>query len=272
MGTPWDAAAPQYLEEWVPRILPYHLDLVRELAPAPGARVFVPSAGPGSEALAVARAVGAGGVVRATDRSEAMVRLCCQQVAKARLAARMECAVGDALATASTDGEPWDAVLCAFGLWQMESPKDAIRAWADAVVPGGRVAIITWGPTEPGSPFDVLRASLEDIAPGHTVPDPFVLAERGAMGHMFDEAGLAMVRHTVVRHTLSFPTTVSFVRAMREGCSWRRVGEALGDALFERVEVRFCDAFGGPLAPLAFDPPATLAIGVRPSSEATTRP
>jgi len=31
MGTPWDQPATQYLEEWVPRFVPYHLDLVQEL-------------------------------------------------------------------------------------------------------------------------------------------------------------------------------------------------------------------------------------------------
>lgn len=261
MGTPWDAAAPQYLEEWVPRILPYHLDLVREMALAPGARVFVPSAGPGAEVLAAARVVGAAGFVRATDKSEAMVRLCREQVARAKLPARIECHVADASAA---EGGPWDAVLCAFGLWQLGSRCDAIRAWAAELAPEGRVGIITWGPREPGSPFDRLRTSLEEIAPDRAVPDPFVQAEREAMAAMFAEAGLEMVRHTVVRHTLSFPTTAAFVMAMREGCSWRRVGEELGAVTFERVAVRFCESFGGPLAPLAFDPPATLAIGVRP--------
>src|SRR5580658_6599175 len=80
MATPWDRAAAGYLDEWVPRFVPYHLDLVRELALHPGARVLVASAGPGSEALAVARTVGGRGKVRATDKSEEMVRLCREQV------------------------------------------------------------------------------------------------------------------------------------------------------------------------------------------------
>src|SRR4051812_28616351 len=69
MGTPWDRAAARYLEEWVPRFVPYHLDLVQELALAQGQRVLVASAGPGAEVLAVARAVGDRGAVRATDAS-----------------------------------------------------------------------------------------------------------------------------------------------------------------------------------------------------------
>jgi hypothetical protein len=84
------------------------------------------------------------------------------------------------------------------------------------------------------------------------------------MAAMFADAGLVMVRHTVVRHTLSFPTTTAFVEAMREGCTWRRLGDELGDAVFGRVAERFCESFGGPHAALAFDPPATIAVGALP--------
>ena len=68
MATPWDRAAAGYLDEWVPRFVPYHLDLVRELALHPGARVLVASAGPGSEVLAVAGPSEAAG--RSSDGQE----------------------------------------------------------------------------------------------------------------------------------------------------------------------------------------------------------
>ena len=84
---------------------------------------------------------------------------------------------------------------------------------------------------------------------------------------MFYGAGLAMVRHTVVRHTLSFASAEAFVRAMREACTWRRIWEELGDARLERVAARFYEETGGPGAPLSFDPPATLAIAAVPGAE-----
>jgi hypothetical protein len=102
------------------------------------------------------------------------------------------------------------------------------------------------------------------------VPDPHVHAEREAMATMFEDAGLVMVRHTVVRHTLSFKSAEAFVRAMRESCTWRRVWEDLGDARMERVATRFYEAYdkeGGASAPLSFDPPATLAIAALPGAE-----
>lgn len=264
MGTPWDRAAEGYLEEWVPRFVPYHLDLVREMALKPGERVLVTSAGPGAEVLAVARAVGEQGFVRATDKSEQMVRICSEQMERAKLEVRVECAACDASDAA---GGPWDAVLCAFGLWQLPAREDSLRAWAKALAPRGKVGIITWGPGDPSEPFELLSASLREIEPSFRVPAPHVQAAREAMQAMFGQAGLSMVRHTVVRHTLSFKSAESFVRAMREACTWRRIWEELGDARLDRVATRFYERVGGPTTPLSFDPPATLAIAALPGAE-----
>ncbi|HEV3191015.1 MAG TPA: class I SAM-dependent methyltransferase [Polyangiaceae bacterium] len=261
MGTTWDRAALGYLEEWVPRFVPYHLDLVREMAFTPGQRVLVPSAGPGAEVLAVARSVGSAGFVRATDKSIEMVRICREQVQRAGLNVRIDCEQTDA---ADARGAPWDAVVCAFGLWQLPSPVAAVRAWGNALAPDGKVGIITWGPGDPASPFDRLREALARVEPARRVPDSHVDAGRDAMAAMFDRAGLVMVRHTVVSHTLTFRSNESFVRAMREACTWRRVWEELGDGVLERVAALFYESTGGPDAPLSFAPTATLAIATRP--------
>ena len=260
MGTPWDRAAAGYLEEWVPRFLPYHADLVREMALRPGDRVFVPSAGPGAEVIAIARAVAATGFVRATDKSEAMVALCREQVERAQLATRVECESADAT---DARGGPWDAVVCAFGLWQLPSRVAALAAWAGCLAARGKVGIITWGPREPETPFDWLHAALRDVEPGLQPADPHVGTTRDEMAVMFSEAGLTLVRHTVVRHTLAFKSAQSFVRAMREACTWRRVWEELGEARFERVASRFYEQAGGPDRALSFDPVASMAIAAR---------
>jgi ubiquinone/menaquinone biosynthesis C-methylase UbiE len=266
MGTPWDRAAQGYLEEWVPRFVPYHLDLVREMALRGGERVLVPSAGPGAEVLAVARAVGAQGVVRATDKSAEMVRVCRDTIGRASLPGRIECAVADAT---EARGGPWDAVVCAFGLWQLPSRVDALRAWRAALAPNGKVGIITWGPSDLTDPFHLLGACLRASEPAAVLPEPHVQAEREAMAAMFGESGLSMVRHTVVRHTLSFPSAEAFVRAMRESCTWRRIWEEIGDARLERVATSFYERVGGRSAPLSFDPPATVAIAALPGAEVT---
>jgi SAM-dependent methyltransferase len=272
MATPWDRAAAGYLGEWVPRFRPYHTDLVHELALRPGLRVLVVTSGPGAEVLAVSRAVSPGGFVRATDTSPEMVALSAGEVARAGLEG-VACAVADA---GDVSGGPWDAIVCAFGLWQIEpaARAAALDAWRGALRPRGKVGIVTWGPSEPDDPFERLGLALRAVEPQHDVPNPRVLAARESMEAMFDTAGLALVRHTVVRHTLTFPTSEAFVRAMREACTWRRRWEELGDVRMERVARAFYEWTGGPDVPLTFEPPATLAIAGLPGAEIelATRP
>jgi ubiquinone/menaquinone biosynthesis C-methylase UbiE len=265
MATPWDRAAAGYLDEWVPRFVPYHLDLVRELALEPGGRVLVVSAGPGSEVLAVARTLGDKGHVVATDKSAEMVRICAEQVRTAGFS-NVESRVADA---AETSGGPWDAIVCAFGLWQLEDRGKLVRAWAEALKTNGKVGILTWGPPDGEGPFETLAASLREMEPSHHVPSPNVLAERDAMAVLFDEGGLAMVRHTVVRHTLAFRSAEEFARAIKEACTWRRIWEELGEERFSRVAARFFEKMGGPTAPISFSSPATIAIGAIPGAEIT---
>jgi SAM-dependent methyltransferase len=272
MATTWDRSSATYFEEWAPRFAPYHLDLVRELALREGQRVLVVSAGPGSEVLAVARVVGASGFVRATDTSEEMVRICASQVDKAQLAS-VACDVAEA---SDTGGGPWDAIVCAFGLWQFEgrapvsgtSPRASVLdAWRGALGPNGKVGIVTWGPPDSDDAFERLSRAVADAEPVDATWDPCALAERAAMAAMFDAAGLVMVRHTVVRHALNFVSAERFVRAMREGCTLRRAWETLGDARMERVASAFYEWAGGPDVPLAFHPPATLAVAGLPGAE-----
>ncbi len=268
MATPWDRAATGYLEEWVPRFVPYHIDLVREMVFREGDRALVTSCGPGSEVLAVAREVGDRGSVLATDKSAEMVRICRDQVEFAGLSSRVSCAEADAI---DAHGGLWDGVLCAFGLWQLRSRADALKAWAKELSPKGKVGIITWGPSDPSDPFGRLHACLRELEPWASISEAGVNASREAMGAMFAEAGLAMVRHTVVHHTLTFKSAEAFVRAMREACTWRRVWEELGEERLERVAARFYQWCGGPDAPLSFDPSATLVIAALPGAEVELR-
>jgi ubiquinone/menaquinone biosynthesis C-methylase UbiE len=221
------------------------------------------SAGPGAEVLALARTVGDRGHVRATDKSDEMIRICRAQVAQAGFA-NVEAHVADA---AVTDGGPWDAIVCAFGLWQIQDRGALLRAWAEALTPTGKVGVLTWGPPDGDGPFELLTQCVAEIEPALHVPSARVLAERDAMAQLFDEGGIAMVRHTVVRHTLAFKTAEHFVRALKEACTWRRIWEQMGEERFSRVGARFFEKVGGPGAPLSFESPATIAVGGLPGAE-----
>jgi ubiquinone/menaquinone biosynthesis C-methylase UbiE len=263
MGTPWDRAATRYLEEWVPRFVPYHLDLVRALALAEGQRVLVASSGPGAEVLAVARAVGESGTVRALDASDDMVRICAEQVKKAGFSC-VTCGRGEA---GDVGDGSWHAIVCAFGLHTLRDRRDVLEKWSVALAQNGKVGVLTFGPPEDSDPFEVLSRALSDLEPEVTARPPRVGAERESMLRMFEEAGLSLVRHTVLRHTVSFPSAEAFTLAIREGRTWRRVYDELGEERFGRVTARFYDRVGGPTVPLVFEPAVTLAIAAHPGAE-----
>ena len=263
MGTPWDRAAAKYLEEWVPRFVPYHLDLVRELAISEGQRVLVACSGPGAEVLAVARAVGDGGKVRAIDGSTDMVGICSEQVKTAGFTC-VSCELGDPKDVGEGN---YHAIVCAFGLHSLGDRKGTLEVWANALATNGKVGVLTFGPPDDSDPFEMLSTALAELEP-HIVAKPSrVGSDRDSMQKMFEEAGLSIVRHTVLRHTVSFPTAEAFIAAIKEGRTWRKVWEELDAERIGRVTARFYDRVGGPTVPLVFEPAVTLAIAGIPGAE-----
>lgn len=263
MGTPWDRPAAKYLEEWVPRFMPYHLDLVRELALAQGQRVLVASSGPGAEVIAVARAVGDRGVVRATERSPELVAMCRDQLERAGFEA-VRCEEADPDDVGEGD---WNAIVCAFGLWSMEGRRDVLTRWASSLSAAGKVGVLTFGPPEDDDPFEMLSRALLELEPDAVHRPTRVVPDRDSMSRMFEEGGLSLVRHTILRHPITFATAEGFVDAIREGRTWRRVWEELGPERMGRVTARFYDRLGGPTEALAFAPTVTLAIAALPGAE-----
>jgi ubiquinone/menaquinone biosynthesis C-methylase UbiE len=263
MGTPWDSAVGRYIEEWVPRFVPYHLDLVQELALARGQHVLVASAGPGAEVLAVARAVGDRGAVRATDAHAEFVHVCDEQVRRAGFTT-VTCETAE---PSDVGNGNWNAIICAFGLWRIPDRAALLRAWGGALAPSGKVGVLTFGPPDENDPFEMLAAALREFEPNAEAAPAGIAADRDAMAKMFEEGGLMLVRHTVLRHTITFPSAEAFTNAIREGRTWRRVWEELGDVRMGKVTARFYDQVGGPAAPLSFEPAVTLAIAARPGAE-----
>jgi len=265
MATPWNRAADRYVTEWMPRFRPYHLDLVRELALEEGQRVLVPTSGPGAEVLALAHAVGAQGRVRSTDMSSGMVDVCAASVQSAGFGARVSCEVADA---ADTAGGPFDAIVCAFGLWQIERRDETLAAWGKALAPGGKIGILISGPPDADDMFEAMNETLRELEPHYPRPKTRILAERDSLQKLLAAADLAIVRLTVVRHTMTFKSLEAFVDAMKEGCTWRRIADQIGEERSHRVALRFYEKMGGdPTMALSFRPPSTIVIAARPGDD-----
>lgn len=251
MATSWDRASPAYVEEWAPRFAPYHGDLVREVGLAPTQRVLMVCAGPAAVVYA-ARAVGENGRVRVVDPRPEMLEIVRDKVDAAGVGGQVETAH-------DLGGPPWDAVLSVFGSIEIDIASE-LHSWADVLDPKGKLGLLLWGPTEPDDPLALVEKVLADKQPGPTF-------DRAHLGELVHAAGLVMVRHTIVRHTVSFLHAEELARNVVHACTWRPNYEAQGEAKGGKLLAKVYDALGGPDAPVAWEPPATLAIAGLPGSE-----
>jgi O-methyltransferase/aklanonic acid methyltransferase len=257
----WDRVVARYQDLWVPRLIPYHEDLVRKSAPRPGERVLVTAVGPGAELLPVSRAMAEQGVLAATDPSEAMIEAARVGVRDAEIGMPVDLRVADAQETL---GGKWDLVLSAFGLWHMRERIGALRAWHDALLDGGRVGVLVWGPPDPEGPFELVGAALHDVDTELAEETKLrELAAREPLGELLEAAGLRMVRHAVVRHTMVFGSAEGFLQALWSGSGFIRVCDELGGERLERLSESFYAKLDppGPRTPLSFAPAAAIAIG-----------
>lgn len=264
---PWDRAQPAYLERWVPRFTPYHLDFAEQLGLKPEDRVLVPSCGPGSDVIALARHVDAEahGLVRGTDDNPAWIAAATRRIEEAALAGRAE-----VVATSPTDtsGGPWSVIACTFALFVLPARPTAMQAWAEALAPHGKVAVMLWGPAPESDPYELFWSAALKIAPELRAGANRSLAiDRAGMAAMFEAAGLTMVRHTMVSHVLSFPSAETFADELCAAAVWRDRVLGLGEARVGKIRAHFYGMVGGPTQPLAYSPPASIAIAGRPGAE-----
>jgi demethylmenaquinone methyltransferase/2-methoxy-6-polyprenyl-1,4-benzoquinol methylase len=116
-----------------------------------GDRVLDVCTGTGDLAVELARRVGPGGRVAATDFCEAMVRLGVPKMDPANAVhAPVGLGVADTLRLPFRDGT-FDAVTVGFGIRNVEDLGAGIREMARVARPGGRVAILEF--TQPGNPL-----------------------------------------------------------------------------------------------------------------------
>lgn len=268
MATPWDRATEGYVAEWLPRFTPYQVDLVEELAlEGAAARVLVPCCGTGAEVIGVARELGAGGFVRATDPDAAMAAFAAGRVR----AAGFDGVTVERAPAEDASGGPWNAIVCAFALWQLDHRTDVLRAWKGALASGGKVAVLTWGPPDDEDPIELMTQCVREREPTLEVVAPRILSALDSMAAMFEAAGLSLVRHTVLRHTISFAAAEGFVAALREARHWNELFARLGEERTAKIISAFYDRVGGPAAPLPWVAPATLAVAAAPGDEVSLR-
>jgi len=196
----FDAVAPVYETVGPPFFDHFGALLVEQAAVGRGDRVLDLAAGTGAVAVPALAAVGASGSLLALDLAPGMVERLAARLSSTDHPAAMA-VVGDA---ASPDVAPgsFDVALCGFALFFLPDPVAALRAWRQAVRPGGTVAVSTWGRED--EVFGALRDALAELGVesrprGEAFDDPAVLV--GALA----DAGLTEVTVSTLALDLQLP-------------------------------------------------------------------
>lgn len=251
----WDRASPGFLAEWGPQLAPYGADLAAELGLHEGARVLSTC---GSEVVALARAVGEAGLVHAVAERDDVLVLCKESVAAAGLGARVE--VGR---SARRD---YDAAISAFDIADGDA-RAQLAVLRDAIGPRGKVGVMVWGPSAEDDPERIFARAADEIAPALRAVSLGLDVERAALAALFESAGLALIRHTVVSHAMMFPSAERFAAALLRARLYGPKLRALGDEKVAAVLARFYERVGGQDEPISYAPLATIVIAALPGAE-----
>ena len=190
----WDSAAAGWKKWWpvFERSAQQVSDRLTELAGVgPGAKVLDIATGNGEPALTVARRVGAGGRVIATDQSAGMLAIARERAAALGvLNVEFREVDGETLAIAERD---FDAIVCRWGLMFMPDVKAALRGIYERLRVGGRLATAVWA-TADKMPLTTIGAEAVRKIAGLPPPPPDALgplrlADESMMRGMFAAVG-----------------------------------------------------------------------------------
>jgi 2-polyprenyl-3-methyl-5-hydroxy-6-metoxy-1,4-benzoquinol methylase len=234
-----DAAAQEHASSllWDPLGEAY----VELVAPAPGDRVLDACCGAGASAIPAARAVGASGTVDAVDLDAALTGLGRRRAAGERLdQARFH--VADV--TAWSAPQPYDVLLCGYGVFFLPDMDVSARALAERLRPGGRFSVATWAEGAMEAIGSRLLRSVRAERPIESSEPPPRQASRrinteAALGGWARSLHLRDVRtHRIDRHV---PLNSGNAWDLVLGSGFRAMLRGLDDRAADRVRVRFLD-------------------------------
>ena len=181
--------------KWNPELVAQSKSATAAIVEASGAglgmNVLDLASGTGEPALSLAEVVGAGGQVVATDLVPGMLDVIKDHVERLQIT-NLTCEQADPENLQFAD-ESFDVVTCRFGVMFIPDIGKAMREIRRVLKPGGRTALVVFGPADMNPYFDSTsglasrRAKLPPPEPG--APTPFRFAREGSLGEEFGAAG-----------------------------------------------------------------------------------
>lgn len=161
----------------------------------PGEKVLDIGFGGGATALDVARVVGEEGLLVGVDISADLVELTRERAAQAGLA-NVRFVEADASAVELAEA-PFDVLLSRFGVMFFEDPYAAFAHLHSLLRPGGRTAIIVWGPVEENvwmsSMREIVGKYVEMPPPDPKAPGPLAFSDFGYFADILEKAGFSEI-------------------------------------------------------------------------------
>jgi len=148
-------------------IAPHHVVLMDAAAIGTGERVLDVGCGNGLTSRDAARAAGDGGEVLGVDLSGPLLRLA-ERLAKEEDVGNVRFEHGDAQIHRFPP-ETFDVVISRFGVMFFNDPEAAFTNISSALRPGGRLAMLVWGPIPDNEWIVAIHGAA---APGRPLPDP----------------------------------------------------------------------------------------------------
>lgn len=207
----------------------------------PGERVLDTPCGTGPSLVDAAHQVGPTGRVVGIDYAEQMAAIARRKVCAENLA-NVEVRVGDMTAI-EPPGDPFDAVLCALGLFFVDDMPSLLRSFWGLVRPqGGRIGVGVFGERFFDPMRDVFVRAVGLVAPGAPVVEPWRRVDDPAvLRQVFAAAGIDDVAIETHDDNLPLPSPADWWRIVM-GSGLRRTITTIGDRAARQVRA-ICDAY-----------------------------
>jgi ubiquinone/menaquinone biosynthesis C-methylase UbiE len=217
------------------------LRAIDRLALVTGERVLDVPCGTGFGLVAAAERVGPTGRVVGLDYAEQMLAIAERRVAEAGLG-NVELRSGDMTAIDPPD-EPFDALVCALGVFFAEDMKGLIESFVELVsARSGRVAVSVFGEQFVEPMRSVFVDAVHAVVPGFDVVQPWSRTEReDVLRSLFDGVSDVDLVISTDRHRLVLPSSDDWWRIVM-GSGLRRTVTEIGEEAATRVRRR-CDDF-----------------------------